>query len=394
MKRDANVLEALVHMENRLKVFNTADVPVRAGVADSPSLGDWTKGAIEAVKNTTPEKAQAALAAARQDPARQLALNEERVTQVTNFVRTNSNYGQWFDIEVLGESDQAIIENTTTYEMPIINLAGEEGTPPIQRTIAPAQQQLVPLRYRASRWHEYKMFDLQKGNIANRLSSMVDIGRDLTFDIDRIIFDLVTAGGGLGDFNFATGDKHRRTLHLHSGIDVNNLPTTNVRVCTALASGGYSKTANSGSSLFRLDVCREVLGYCAQWGDIFDDGPLAPTGVIYVNSKDAGQLGADIEPTTIGTLNGVTDNLLRDWFQFEYGGRRWTVIPDVTIPVGVCYPLLNKKVGKLVLKPVYNQAFTETDPQKNLERRMQARVIGTTIIEPWRMAAISVRYRS
>jgi hypothetical protein len=85
---------------------------------------------------------------------------------------------------------------------------------------------------------------------------------------------------------------------------------------------------------------------------------------------------------------------LEKYTTFEYLGVNWTLIPDVTIPTGMCYPILNRPVGRILRKPSFNQEFTESNPRKNWETRSMTEVFNLVLIEAERPFALRVKYNS
>lgn len=382
-------LKTLQLMSNRVMALNSR-------VRPDPQLEQWFKDILDADKQMPAEEKEAILTEARRDPngPKARAVMEARVTEINNYLRANSNYaGLLFNTVTLGETDWAEFENTTNYEVKIGYVA-EDGKRRLQKAVSPRSREMVPLQILSSDWFGYKLRDLYKGSVAGAAQATVDIAFDLQFKLDRVAHDLFKAapgsGGALGTFTPTTGAKNQRIWHLHSGIDSTNLPTTNVLVC---ATASASKVANTTSTPFRLDVMREVVHYCSQWGNIWSDGPLAPTGIIMVPSKDAAQIGTDIDPYTVES-NRVTDNILSQYMQIDYLGYRWTIVPDVTIPPNVCYPILNKPIGEIFFKPSMDTMPVRTDEMKNWEERAATKVYGMYIPAHWRMRACSVRYRT
>jgi hypothetical protein len=90
----------------------------------------------------------------------------------------------------------------------------------------------------------------------------------------------------------------------------------------------------------------------------------------------------------------VAEGLLQSYTQFDYMGIRWTLVPDVTLPRGVCYPVLNRPVGEVFYKPAFDEEFVNTDRRKNWETRSQQKVIQFAVPEPWRVNALRVTYSS
>ena len=184
-----------------------------------------------------------------------------------------------------------------------------------------------------------------------------------------------------------TGTPLDRTWIPNDRIIATNLPTSNDVSC---ADNG---TGSSQSNKFRLSVLRTILKYCEAWGNVWG-APIRPTGLIHVSSADVTDLAAEITPTSLIFPNAVAEGLMQNYTQFDYMGIRWTLVADVTLPSGVCYPVLNRPVGEVFYKPAFDEEFVETDRRKNWETRSQQKVIQFAVPEPWRVFALRVTYSS
>lgn len=314
------------------------------------------------------------------DKDKQQALNELRVETVNNYIRATSNFASLFFQEVsLGESDRPVIQNETSREIDISYLA-QDGRERTVKAVAPQTETMVDLRFLNSDSYGYRVQDIYSGNVTQAALRTVDIAFDLQNKIDAEAKTLLD--GALGSFTL-TGNKQDRVYVANSRISTGNLPTTN----DVTASG------TSSSTKFRLEVIRTIMKYCDQWGNAFADGPLRPTGVILVPSIDATDLASEITPDG-STSNAVADGVLSNYSSFTYMGVNWTLVPDVTLTSGKCYPVLNKPVGNLYSKPSMNQEFVETDNRKNWEERSQRVVFGSAIPSPRKVNALRVTYKS
>jgi hypothetical protein len=111
-----------------------------------------------------------------------------------------------------------------------------------------------------------------------------------------------------------------------------------------------------------------------------------------VPSIDCTDLAEEIEPTSLIFPNQVAENVLQNYSQFTYLGIKWTLVPDVTLTQGLCYPVLNRPIGQVYYKPSMDEEIVETNRRKNWETRVQKKVINFTIPEPWRVNALRVVY--
>jgi hypothetical protein len=237
----------------------------------------------------------------------------------------------------------------------------------------------------------YQIRDINLGpDVAAAAQATVDIAWDMANKVDFEAYTMMTGGQSntgqsiFGPFNL-TGANLSRTWIPNSRILPDNLPQTNDLV---LSDNG---TGAGQSNLFRLNVIRAIMKYCEQWGNIWGT-PIRPMGMILVPSIDVTDLATEITPTSLLFPNAVAEGLLQNYTQFDYMGIRWTLVPDVTLPSGQCYPVLNRPVGEVFYKPSFDEEFVDTDRRKNWETRSAQKVIQFTIPEPWRVNALRVTY--
>lgn len=347
--------------------------------------------------------------AAWNDPVKRRELCELRVDTVNNFIRAEGLFLANFFSEVpLGPADRPVVQNTTKQEIEV-SYVSQDGRPRGRKTINPTGEEFVDLAIVSSERVGYFMRDIYNGNIANVAQNTFDIAFDLTFKIDRLAKDLmhkaVGSGGVYGDF-VTTGTRHNRVYAAHSGINTSNLPPTNDIVLSTDyvtgssgkkwfeywgASKGNGDGTNGTSNDFRLDVPKATVNYCNRWANTLN-GPLRPTGVIIVPSGDSTGLAGEVSPT--GTMfNTVAESLLHNFQTIpNYLGVNWVLIPDATLPPGVCYPVLNRPVGRYYTKADWEQEFIKTEPEKNWEERSQQKLVGLAIRIPDRVHAVRVRY--
>ena len=337
------------------------------------------------------------------DPAVKRELCEVRVTTVNNFIRAAGKFLNNFFVEKsLGDSDRPAFQNESKNEISC-GYISQDGRPRSIKTVNPQTEALVDLRLVSSEVVGYFIRDIYNGNVATAAQRTFDIGFDLTFKIDRLAKSLMTAslssGGVFGAFT-TTGTKQDRVYVAHSGVETANLPTTNDIVLDAdnYLTWGAEKynaaTAESATTAnrFRLDVMRAVQSYCTKWADVLN-GPLTPTGLIIVPSGDALGLLKEVTVTS-NTFNDVAQGLLHNFLSVNFAGVQWTIIPDATLPSGVCYPILDRPVGEYYVKSSWDDEDVKTDKAKNWEERFQTKLVGFATPSPWRPHAVRVTYKA
>ena len=339
--------------------------------------------------------AELLLKARRGDQAAMTELCELRMETVDLYVRATSTFAaMFFETVTLKDNEQFVVEHS--YRNPAgVRYVGQDGGARTVKAVKARKQTFVDVRELQSNAIGYQMRDIQQGNdVAAAAQATVDVAWDMANKIDVEAFNLLQGGtinglsygnGVYGSFT-TTGANLSRTYVANARINTSNLPTTNQ---ITLSDNG---TSTNQSNKFRLAVIRAIMKYCDSWANIWG-GPIRPTGAILIPSSESTDLSAEIVPT--GTFyNQVAEGLLQQYTKFSYMGVNWTLIPDVTLPPGLCYPVLNRPVGKILVKPSFDQEFVESNPRKNWEERVGMKVIAFTTFEPMRVNALTVQYSS
>ena len=319
-------------------------------------------------------------------------LNALRSQTIDLYVRAMSNFISFFRPVTLQPNEQVCYINT--YRNPIsVRYMGQDGGVQTVKAVRAQYPIFVDMREITTDEVGYQIRDINLGpDIAASAQATVDISWDMANKVDYLAFLMMTSGQSLakqgifGPFNL-TGAPLDRTWIPNDRIVASNLPTTNDLSCSDNGTGAGQ------SNLFRLNVIRTIMAYCEAWGNIWG-APIRPTGLIIVSSADVTQLASEITPTSLIFPNAVAEGLLQSYTQFDYMGIRWTLVPDVTLPKGVCYPVLNRPVGEVFYKPAFDEEFVNTDRRKNWETRSQQKVIQFAVPEPWRVNALRVTYSS
>lgn len=369
-------LNSLTYMQRRASLL--------CGLTAAPgNLANITESFKDGVKEDadSTKKMAKLIESARNNVAEAITeLNELRMQTIDLYIRATSNFATLFFRMV---SLQATDEPgwTNSYRNPVnIRYIGEDGGVRLIKAVKAQSHTYITMKELATDGVSYPLRDIQRGiDVAGAAQATVDTAWDMAnkMDVDaKTLLDTLFAA-----FNSGSG-KLNQTWLAHPRIVAANLPTTN----------DLSLADNTGSTKFRLAVIRAIIKYCAQWGQALGQ-PLSPTGVILVPSIDITDLATEITPTG-STNNAVADGILKDYRQFDYMGIRWTLVPDVTLASGVCYPVLNMPVGEIYTKPSMDEEWVETNKRKNLETRGATKVIAYSAPEAWRMRTCRVTYHS
>jgi hypothetical protein len=319
-------------------------------------------------------------------------LNALRSTTIDLYVRAMSKFTAFFRTVTLQPNEQACYIHT--FRNPVnVRYIGQDGGAKTVKAVKAQRQLFIDMRELSTDEVGYQIRDINLGtDVAAAAQATVDISWDMANQVDLNAYTLMTSGQSTmaqsiyGEFNL-TGANLSRTWIPNARILPANLPTTNDLELSDNGAG-----ANQ-SNRFRLAVVRAILQYCEMWGDIWGT-PIRPTGLILVPSSDVTGLSAEITPTSLIFPNEVAEGVLENYTQFDYMNVRWTLQPDVTLPPGQCYPVLNRPVGEMFLKPSMDEEYVETNRRKNWETRVQMKVINFAIPEPWRVNALRVTYSS
>jgi len=315
-----------------------------------------------------------------------------RTTTIDLYVRAMSNFTAFFRSVNLKPDEQACFIHT--FRNPVaVRYRGQDGGVKQVKAVRAQRPMFIDMREITTDAVGYQIRDINLGpDVAAAAQATVDLSWDMTNKVDYEAYLMMTAGksmaknGVFGAFN-ATGAPLDQTYIPNDRIVTANLPTTNDVVLTDNGTG-----ANQ-SNKFRLNVCKAIIRYCEKWGNIWG-APLRPTGLILVPSIDATDLADEITPTSLIFPNALAEGLLQNYSQFTYLGVKWTLVPDVTLASGACYPVLNRPVGEVYYKPAFDDEFVETDRRNNWESRSAQKVLNFAIPEPWRVNALRITYKA
>lgn len=319
------------------------------------------------------------------DPEAATELNALRSQTIDLYVRATSNFAQMFYREVpLQPNEQACFIHTFRNQVGV-RYVGQDGGPRQVKAVKAQKQVFIDMRELETSEVGYQIRDVNLGtDVAAAAQATVDLGFDMANKVDvdaKTLLDTL-----YGNF-VTTGAKLNRTWIPNDRIVEANLPLTNDLV---LPDNG---TGTNQSNKFRLSVIRAIMRYCDQWGQVFGT-PLAPTGAILVPSIDVTDLAEEIQPTSLIFPNALAEQLLQNYKQFKYMGILWTLIPDVTLAQGTCYPVLNRPVGEMYTKTSMDEEIVETNRRKNWETRVQKKVVNFATPEPWRVNTVRVKYHA
>ena len=315
-----------------------------------------------------------------------LELAALRTFTIELYVRGTSQFLQYFRTVPLAPNEQPNYLTSYMQETSVRYIAEDGYT--TARMIAKAQK-VAQFAMRALHTDDvlYPIRDLTLGtDVQESAKATVDLGFDMANQVDLLAYGLVT--GSLGSFTagVAGGAAALAATYIpNSRIQQALLPQTNI---LPTITGVVSPAANT-PGWFQIPAA--IIAYCDAWGNIFRDGPLVPTGMILIPASQTTLLSKAVIPTA-PKPTGVAEGALNQYMQINYLGRTWTLVPDVTIPQGVCYPFFNKFLGDFFVKPNFDQEFIETNERKNWEKRSIMKAIQFVVPEPQRVNVLQVPY--
>lgn len=329
-----------------------------------------------------------------------VALQELRREDIELFVRARSNFGLFFEPITLKDNEQMVYVHT--YKNPCnVKYIAQDGHVGTQKSVKAQKQLFVDMRQIEAEVG-YQIRDINLGtDIAAAANATVDVAFEVDNKIDYEAYKLLINGGIFAPFVAGKNGSNialNATYIPHWRINTANLPTTNdlpldgtnpqVAKLGLVANG----TGQGQSNLFRFACIQAVIDYCESFGEIFN-GKLEPTGAIIVPSSDVSGMTASITPTTL-FFNEIAEGVLKDYRAFEYLKKEWVMIPDVTLPPGCCYFVMNRPVGNKITKPSMDWEDVDTDRKKNWETRTVNKTLQYFIPEPSRVNILRVRYSS
>lgn len=327
---------------------------------DGLTVGASLKNTLDEISKQSEQESIDFLKAAATDPDKQRQLNEVRVFQIGTYVLPKLVWGRFFEIEVLGEADQAVLYNDSKTEI-TVGYIGDANKPKTIRVEPESTSSLIELKYLSTERVRFKVMDLMRGRIDDVAQRNFDLAFDMANKIDELQYTLLStasgSGGAYGAFT-TTGVKSARSYIKNSRVIASYLPSTNdVNVGTP-----------STVTKFGVSTLDEIAKYANAWGDSFADGPLRPTGEIIMPPSDIEDIDDDI--TTTVASNVFTDDVMKGGYYngVAWKGIPWKFTPVNTIPIGTCYPIFNKPVGKLFLKPSMDKYYKlESDRYPHLD---------------------------
>lgn len=317
---------------------------------------------------------------ALEDPNTAQELAELRVETVGNYLWPSLNFGQFFELVPLRNEEQALLRVETKVNVGIVTI-GQKNKPRRNEVEPDTSETLIQMIKITTDRVKYNTMDIERGDISEVSRKLFDLAFDLKVELEVRSKAVLTAGA-YGAFT-TTGKNSARSYLKHPNILPEHLPTTNDVIVGVPAE----------STKFGLAVLQAIVKYASQWGDGWSDGELKPTGDIIVPAIDVHDMGDGLGTSTVS--NQLTDQLMQlGYFGFSWLNVNWRFRPDATIPIGTCYPLFNKKIGKLFHKPGMAKSYVKDDDIKDEREEWQTWVGNWALVEQQRVNTARFTYKT
>lgn len=309
-------------------------------------------------------------------------LNGLVIETVNNYVVASMNWGRFFEIRTLADNESPAIQNNTRQEIKAGYVA-QDGSAAMTRVIKPQAEQTVDLSTLTSQVVTYRVRDIYTGNVEEAARATFDIAHDLKGKLESILFTLLT--DAVGSFDVTNANKASRVYNAHSRIAAGVLPTSNA--LTATGAGAQTKLA--------FACFDEVIDYCTRFAGSDSGLDLKPTGEVIVPSQDVREIASGITITS-AKQSALAESVVENgWYNVgRYMGIDWRLVPDSTIAQKSCYPILNRPVGILWLKPGMAEVEEKVEKMKNQASRQESMVFGAAIPGPNKRNFVKLTYRT
>ncbi len=347
------------------------------------------EGALTALDTADSRKAVADMVAAAQgdtDEAKesQVALARMIAENVGKLIRFTGSYVPWYKSVTLGEAD---IPYVRTYVPQEINV--RIGTGDGTLMTHDAQPDLEDdtkaiLFFMISDILRAKMFDVNKGNIADAALGTVDIALDLLDKIDAYLALAVRVGGANTIFTAAFVNDGTAASHFHttSRINTANYPSANI----------IAPASNGANTKPRFDCLRVIDEYFGRFASALDNavGPVR----IHMASGIAHQFGDEFTASSV--TNPYSDALYKNRKMLSLNGRDFEIVPDDTIDPTDKYLYVNsgQPIGLYFDKPAGAKVFRKEDDVLNEVQTWERALLATLYPVPWAIGSCAVQFKT
>ena len=347
------------------------------------------EGALTALDTADSRKAVADMVAASigdspEAKESQVALSRMIAENVGKLIRFTGSYVPWYKSVTLGESDVPYIRTFVPQEINV-RIGTGDGTL-ITHDAQPDLEDDTKaiLFFMISDILRAKLFDVNKGNIADAALGTVDIALDLLDKIDAYLALAVRIGGANTIFTstFVTDGTPAAHYLATSRINTANYPTGNI----------IAPASNGGATKPRFDCLRVIDEYFGRFASALDNavGPVR----IHMASGIAHQFGDEFTATSV--TNPYSDALYKNRKMLNYNGRDFEIVPDDTIDPTDKYLYVNSgmPIGLYFDKPAGAKVFRKEDDVLNEVTTWERALMATLYPVPWAIGSCAVQFKT
>lgn len=347
------------------------------------------EGALTALDTEESRKGVADMVAASQGDTpdakeAQVALARMIAENVGKLIRFTGSYVPWYKSVTLGESDIPYVRTYVPQEI-TVRIGTGDGTL-ITHDAQPDLEDDTKaiLFFMISDILRARIFDVNKGNIADSALGTVDIALDLLDKIDAYLALAVRVGGANSVFTGTFVNDGTPASHFHANVRVNtaNYPTGNI----------IAPAGNGGATKPRFDCLRVIDEYFGRFASALDNavGPVR----IHMASGIAHQFGDEFTPTSVA--NPYTDQVFQNRKMLSYNGRSFEIVPDDTIDPTDKYLYVNggMPIGLYFDKPAGAKVFRKEDDVLNEVSTWERALLATMYPVPWAIGSCAVQFKS
>ena len=412
-----SIFDSTTGMRRHSVDSNTANLEYIKALASAPDTEENREAAAKLIRDAydecvvNPKRAWGDPAEAT--TSKMHALAAARIEFVNNFVWAKPNFMSWYFQDIsLAPDEEPYVVNETMNES-AVTFIGEDGTPDREHFVRPQSRTAIPLFFLNTKTARYKTLDLYRGNVAERTLVTLDLARDMAIKKDLTYFGLMNQplanGGCYGAFSYEQGRSapQSRIYVPHSGLQTSSLPQTNdwdmTQTSNTITNPLAAYTPPTGWSTlpgwpyaltgFGLPVLLAIKHYANLWGDLFDGGPLIPTGEVMVYPADIINIALQFLPVANANEQKVQEQITEQgYFGISYMGINWKFIPNMFIGPGTCYPRFSKLPGIAYSKPNLDREWVNVNVPENWEERSMRQVIGAALISQHRIRTMRIKY--
>lgn len=308
-----------------------------------------------------------------------------RKIKVQNLLFARSNVMQFFDNVVLAPNEIPEFQNEGRQRLNV-SYIGEDGG--FKKAQAERQRQRVQIQMHllATEDYEYPLKDMYRGAVADEAKALVDMAWEIDRKIELLAWPFLISQ--IGAFTLS-GPSNLRTWFILNGVNIKNIPTTNLLL--PIDNGTATTT-----SPFRKECLDAILRYTASWGDAWPDGMISPVAIYVPSSEAMGFLQA----VTLTTQSNVlSDQVMMTGYIFDYGGVKWTIVPDSTLDpdLGLAYIRMNKPAGTFFTKPFMDDVIEDLSPalrKQNKGTIAMVKAVGWGVPSTAKINIAAVRYHT